>query len=126
VVEHNLAKVGAGRSSRLTRLHIIKLLSFYFILRLFFNIGVLGFEPRNNGVKVRCLTAWRYPILNIKDDSSKNQRFQPFTINSTVYTSITYKSHLLLIEICSHKFYTLALFIKKQKKSPLFSGLFFT
>ncbi|CAI8875178.1 hypothetical protein EMIT07CA2_30002 [Brevibacillus sp. IT-7CA2] len=23
--------------------------------------GVLGFEPRNDGVKVRCLTAWLYP-----------------------------------------------------------------
>ena len=24
--------------------------------------GVAGFEPTNNGVKVRCLTAWLYPI----------------------------------------------------------------
>ncbi len=23
--------------------------------------GVLGFEPRDDGVKVRCLTAWLYP-----------------------------------------------------------------
>ena len=26
--------------------------------------GVLGFEPRDNGVRVRCLTAWRYPSEN--------------------------------------------------------------
>ena len=26
--------------------------------------GVLGFEPRDNGVRVRCLTAWRYPNEN--------------------------------------------------------------
>ena len=23
--------------------------------------GVAGFEPTHNGVKVRCLTAWRHP-----------------------------------------------------------------
>ena len=28
--------------------------------------GVAGFEPTNNGVKVRCLTAWLYPNNNIK------------------------------------------------------------
>ncbi len=27
--------------------------------------GVLGFEPRNDGVKVRCLTAWLYPNCNL-------------------------------------------------------------
>ena len=25
--------------------------------------GVAGFEPTNDGVKVRCLTAWRYPNI---------------------------------------------------------------
>ena len=24
-------------------------------------VGVAGFEPANDGVKVRCLTAWLYP-----------------------------------------------------------------
>ena len=29
--------------------------------------GVAGFEPTHNGVKVRCLTAWRHPnILRLK------------------------------------------------------------
>ena len=28
--------------------------------------GVLGFEPRNAGIRIRCLTAWRYP--NLKGD----------------------------------------------------------
>ena len=26
--------------------------------------GVLGFEPRNVGVRVRCLTAWPYPNID--------------------------------------------------------------
>ncbi len=26
--------------------------------------GVLGFEPRNGGTKIRCLTAWRHPIVS--------------------------------------------------------------
>ena len=25
--------------------------------------GVAGFEPTNDGVRVRCLTAWRYPYM---------------------------------------------------------------
>ncbi|EFI3675948.1 hypothetical protein GY518_003693 [Escherichia coli] len=30
--------------------------------------GVRGFEPRNAGIRIRCLTAWRYPnklVLNL-------------------------------------------------------------
>ena len=26
--------------------------------------GIAGFEPTSDGVKVRCLTAWLYPIIN--------------------------------------------------------------
>ncbi len=26
-------------------------------------VGVEGFEPSNNGVRVRCLTAWRHPSV---------------------------------------------------------------
>ena len=25
--------------------------------------GVVGFEPTDDGVRVRCLTAWRYPCM---------------------------------------------------------------
>ena len=25
--------------------------------------GVVGFEPTNDGIKIRCLTAWRYPNI---------------------------------------------------------------
>ena len=32
---------------------------------LFSFTGVEGFEPANGGVKVRCLTTWRYPITYI-------------------------------------------------------------
>ena len=28
-------------------------------------VGVAGFEPANAGVKVLCLTAWRYPSIRI-------------------------------------------------------------
>ena len=42
-------------------------------------IGVLGFEPRNNGVKVRCLTAWRYPIYHTNNISIKTKRYQAFS-----------------------------------------------
>ncbi len=27
--------------------------------------GVAGFEPTNDGVRVRCLTAWRHPNMNL-------------------------------------------------------------
>ena len=27
--------------------------------------GVAGFEPTNDGVRVRCLTAWRHPNIQI-------------------------------------------------------------
>ena len=33
--------------------------------------GVLGFEPRNGGVKVRCLTAWRYPKMRGQSHKQK-------------------------------------------------------
>ena len=26
--------------------------------------GVQGFEPWNGGIRIRCLTAWLYPIIN--------------------------------------------------------------
>ena len=29
--------------------------------------GIAGFEPTNNGVKVHCLTAWRYPNFGVND-----------------------------------------------------------
>ena len=29
--------------------------------------GVLGFEPRHDGIKIRCLTAWLYPNHFIRD-----------------------------------------------------------
>lgn len=29
-----------------------------------FMAGVQGFEPWNSGIRIRCLTAWLYPIIN--------------------------------------------------------------
>ena len=31
-----------------------------------FLAGPAGFEPTDDGVKVRCLTAWRRPIIKLK------------------------------------------------------------
>ena len=28
--------------------------------------GVRGFEPRNAGIRIQCLTAWRYPKSNAR------------------------------------------------------------
>ena len=28
--------------------------------------GVAGFEPTHDGIKTRCLTAWRYPCIVIQ------------------------------------------------------------
>ena len=33
----------------------------FFLVEFFIMAGVAGFEPTHNGVKVRCLTAWRHP-----------------------------------------------------------------
>ena len=33
--------------------------------------GVPGFEPGNAEIKTRCLTAWRYPNLNIVINKAK-------------------------------------------------------
>ena len=32
--------------------------------------GVAGFEPTNDGVKVRCLTAWLYPKIGDRGESN--------------------------------------------------------
>ncbi len=43
--------------------------------------GVVGFEPTHGGVKVRCLTAWRYPNIRNPADYSekygKSKLFKP-------------------------------------------------
>ena len=33
--------------------------------------GVAGFEPTNDGVRVRCLTAWRHPNFYIKNQTTR-------------------------------------------------------
>ena len=33
--------------------------------------GIAGFEPTNTAVKVRCLTAWRYPSINGVNDGTR-------------------------------------------------------
>ena len=53
----------------------------------FFMAGVVGFEPANAGVKVLCLTIWRYPYeirneriitqkaADVKDNAEKRKNF---------------------------------------------------
>ena len=48
--------------------------------------GVAGFEPTNDGVRVRCLTAWRHPNIQLTECiiarfTEKNKRFYPFFNN---------------------------------------------
>lgn len=38
--------------------------------------GVAGFEPANNGVKVRCLSAWRYPYMVLETGFEPVRRFR--------------------------------------------------
>ena len=45
----------------------------------FFVAGVAGFGPANAGVKVLCLTAWRYPNMKQKYYSTKKCDCQPKT-----------------------------------------------
>ena len=40
--------------------------------------GVLGFEPRNVGVRVRCLTTWRYPNIKFVKMLSDTDVVTPF------------------------------------------------
>lgn len=46
--------------------------------------GVLGFEPRNAGIKTRCLTAWLHPIKKFHFDFNLcfhlHQRFRFFVV----------------------------------------------
>ena len=48
---------------------------------LFFGMaGMVGFEPTNDGVKVRCLTAWLHPNIEFKkggvDDGTQTHDLQ--------------------------------------------------
>ena len=35
--------------------------------------GVLGFEPRHDGIKIRCLTAWLYPNNGATDGNRTHE-----------------------------------------------------
>lgn len=52
-------------------------------------VGVLGFEPRNVGIKTRCLTAWLYPNF-WSGQSDSNRRH------------LTWKDSALPTELCPH------------------------
>ena len=56
--------------------------------------GVAGFEPTHNGVKVRCLTAWRHPKKNGRN--SKIRTCGPLLPRQVRYRTALY-SDLYLI-----------------------------
>ena len=47
--------------------------------------GVLGFEPRNVGVRVPCLTAWRHPKITFRLGWVRG--FEPMTSRATIWRS---------------------------------------
>ena len=40
---------------------LLPLIKFFFVFTTYENVGVVGFEPTNGGVKVHSLTTWRHP-----------------------------------------------------------------
>ena len=42
--------------------------------------GVAGFEPVNAGIKILCLTAWRYPIADA-ESCARAARMAAFSVN---------------------------------------------
>ena len=46
--------------------------------------GVLGFEPRRDGIKIRCLTAWLYPNHFIK--MVEGDGFEPPNPKERIYS----------------------------------------
>ena len=59
--------------------------------------GVKGFEPLNDGVRVRCLTAWRYPYiykginLSKKNGSPSRTRTYDRSVNSRLLYRLSYR-----------------------------------
>ena len=42
-------------------------------------VDLAGLEPANDGVKVRCLTTWLYPIVPCQNKMVSPQGFEPRT-----------------------------------------------
>ena len=65
--------------------------------------GIAGFEPTNTAVKVRCLTAWRYPSIKWGERWDSNPR-QPVPQTGALPTEL--RSPLMVrvkrFELLSH------------------------
>ena len=63
----NLARYSLNDSAALSKRHPYFHWLFLFSIAHWFPTnelaGVVGFEPTNDGIKIRCLTAWRYPNI---------------------------------------------------------------
>ncbi len=103
-------------------------ISLIFLQITFYLAGVEGFEPPNVGVRVRCLTAWRYPIkdfywqgwqdLNLRMPESKSGAL-PLGDTPILYRTLMNKYLLIcynyvfnllnfkIYENCNHKLKTL-------------------
>ena len=49
--------------------------------------GMAGFEPTDNGVKVRCLTAWRHPNMRRRMKRNHQTEAKPKSASTVLMTS---------------------------------------
>ena len=59
--------------------------------------GVLGFEPRHDGIKIRCLTAWLYP--NTYKKMVEGDGFEPPNPKERIYSPPRLATSLPLQEV---------------------------
>ena len=64
--------------------------------------GIAGFEPTNNGVKVRCLTAWRYPIIYGVDDGTRTHDNQNHNLALYQLNYVHHMVRLKRFELLAH------------------------
>jgi hypothetical protein len=66
--------------------------------------GVLGFEPRNAGIKTRCLTTWLHP--NFPSDCFVNAISRLFSLNTWLFLirSFVKYSSIETIALCLENF----------------------
>ncbi len=61
-------------------------------------VGVAGFEPANDRVKVCCLTAWLYPNIDLNIISQKEKKFNRSLIFYFVLTVVVTNNLPVLLQ----------------------------